>query len=146
MADSKWRLYQCKFAIFLQLLWNLVHEGFWGRWLQIWYQNCKVKKGRYISQHAWLESSFSSSDFYAEQSQRNKMLTSPPFSIFHFEFHSSDTRFVISDPENPHIPSFGAIAKKLRIRTNIAAILDPLFRILKFWHQILNFPILTSES
>ena len=59
-------------------------------------------------------------------------LTSPPFSIFHFKFHNSDTRFAISNPENPHIPSFGAIAKKLRICTTIAAILDPPFRILQF--------------
>ena len=59
-------------------------------------------------------------------------LTSPPFSIFYFEFYNFDTRFVISDPKNPHISSFSAIAKKLRIFTNIDAILDPPFRIFQF--------------
>ena len=33
---------------FLQLLWNLVYGGFWGRWLQIWCQNCKIQEGKGI--------------------------------------------------------------------------------------------------
>ena len=49
-------------------------------------------------------------------------------------------------PRKPPYTKFRRNREKLRICTNIAAILDPLFRILQFWHQILNLPILTSES
>ena len=41
-------------------------------------------------------------------------------------------KMLFSDLENSHIPSFVAIAKKLKISTNVAAILDPPFRILQF--------------
>ena len=43
MADPKWP------TTFEKILWikrNLVHFGFWGRWIRIWNRNLKIRNGR----------------------------------------------------------------------------------------------------
>ena len=59
----------------------------------------------------------------------------PPYWIHHFEFSSSEFRFVISDPENP----LCYILKPNRVFSNfLSTILDPLFWIFKFGFRIRN--------
>ena len=50
--------------------------------------------------------------------------------VFKVADYKSDVRIAISDPENPSIPSFVAIAKTLSIYTNITAIFNLPFLIL----------------
>ena len=44
--------------------------------------------------------------------------------VFEVADYKSDVRIAISDPENPSIPSFVAIAKTLSIYTKITAIFN----------------------
>lgn len=43
MADSKWRRFLVKFAVFVQSARNLVYKGLWARWLRFWPRNRKFQ-------------------------------------------------------------------------------------------------------
>ena len=44
--------------------------------------------------------------------------------VFEVAYYKSDVRIAISDPENPSVPSFVAIARTLSIYTNITNIFN----------------------
>ena len=71
-----------------------------------------------------------------------KSCTWLPHWIHHFEFWNSDFRFVISNLKNPWITGCKPITAKLSMFHQkimyFTAILNPPFRILRFWFQIRN--------